>query len=379
MYPAIKSAKSTKTSPQSGRFRRKAGQVARPSADQQNGSQNFSPVFPEPAFVKQCFLPLISSIPPELKDQQRVEQGFFNSLQHLCRAYGIESADFSDFPYSLNLRQHLLYLCQKLRALHPELNLQVVKGIIDVATISTVRSFDTGRTLYYIPVEPLHKLMLNPERKQTADLLTSVFCYLHQVVQVDHFAERGSYLAFVYSVLTDWAEEEDDDEHTNLREHFAEIESAGDYNLGLISDQMHLQAFEERLKKFQPVTPAEQELLKIANAFYALYLDFPTRSIYERILDLHDVDEEEYGVVRLRAYLSFYWSQNGIEYDQMIDFVDTDLQECARIDEPSIVHYFDRPVDLADENFDFEKRLFDLLNELCDNLKDLNHECFTKN
>ncbi|SPZ94545.1 Uncharacterised protein [Sphingobacterium multivorum] len=49
-------------------------------------------------------------------------------------------------------------------------------------------------TLYYIPIAPLFKMLKDPKRKKTAQLLISVCSYLYHIADVPYYRQEDSYL-----------------------------------------------------------------------------------------------------------------------------------------------------------------------------------------
>lgn len=143
-----------------------------------------------------------------------------------------------------------------------------------------------------------------------------------------------------------------------------------------LNKKIHLQKFEKRINCFHPCSETEQELLALAGQAYALYCDFPNFSVMDRIeMGLFDQDEN-YGSCRVYAenYLSFIWSFNDCLYDQLMETVNSDLQEYNEIDEPATIQFFDTLQLSEAHDHSFETRFFDLLNGITDNLTDFSDE-----
>jgi len=115
----------------------------------------------------------------------------------------------------------------------------------------------------------------------------------------------------------------------------------------------------------------EWELLGIE--FLQLYRQYPKRSLYDCIgEDLLYPDEEER--ISIAQYTSFYWSDKDCFQYELIDMINGSFQETPVMDEPTTVYFFDKMPDPDRKDFDFENRLFDLIERLRDLLNQYEHE-----
>ncbi|PMX76362.1 hypothetical protein C1Y21_34515, partial [Pseudomonas sp. MPR-R2A3] len=72
-------------------------------------------------------------------------------------------------------------------------SLQLVQDRMKTFFISEER-YQTGSTLYYIPVMPLFEMLHDPKRKRTAHLLVSVCSYLYHIADIPYYRQENSYL-----------------------------------------------------------------------------------------------------------------------------------------------------------------------------------------
>lgn len=88
--------------------------------------------------------------------------------------------------------------------------------------------YNTGATLYYIPVIPLYQMLRNKNRKKTGLLLLSVCTYLYRIADIPYYRQEDSYLYWIYEMLTEWLEqdEEVDDNHISKKS-FKKLRSLG--------------------------------------------------------------------------------------------------------------------------------------------------------
>jgi hypothetical protein len=368
------------TSPKFGEVPHRIRQAPRPLGNHKGQKKTCTDRAHRNGFLGYVFSPVINSYPKEIIDQRRVEKEFFSSAQNLCSLYGIVSVNSSSSLYPENIAQVVTDLKQKLEGIDKALELIVVNDEDRAACIAVKKSFDTKTTLYYLPVEPLYDLLQDRSRKKTAELLLSVVAYLYQIGGVPYHGEQGSYLCSIYDMIYDWSGEEeyfeDDKEQQYILDHIKLMGDRSKWLLEKLNKKAHLQKFAKRINDFQPSSKAEQELLVLAQQAYSLFCDFPDCSIINRIdSGLFDQDEN-YDSCRVYAenYLSFIWSFNDCVYDQLMETVNSELQEYNEIDEPTTIQFFDAVQQSEAHDHNFEIRFFDLLNGITDNLTDFSDE-----
>ena len=89
--------------------------------------------------------------------------------------------------------------------------------------------YNTGATLYYIPIIPLYRLSKNPNYRQAVQLLQSVCSYLYHIADVPYYRKQESYLCWMYEMISDWLiNDETEDTPEYLRE-IKQSEWIGDY------------------------------------------------------------------------------------------------------------------------------------------------------
>ena len=327
-----------------------------------------------PAFLTQRFFPQMAGDSADLTATCRLEQGFYASTANLCALYGWEMPAKSGLPFPFGLAEDLELLREKLNGLERKLYLRFLLDDKGDASLATLKTFSTDTTLFYIPVLPLLKLLENREKVQTGELLQSVMAYLLQVVGIPHFAQDWSYLGSMYEMLSDWWSEEDYPENEGERlEHeqfFEHLWEQGAISLQLLAEKTVLEKFGERVQGFKAENDAESDFLKTAVAFWDLYQAYPERSIKQAMLEPLGAGEQE-GIIRWEQYLHFFWDFGQLVNDQFMDCINAELNECGMMEEPMHIQYFDTPQERETGDFGFEQRLFELLNELIDNINTL--------
>jgi hypothetical protein len=356
----------------SARLRPKAG----PRGNPHGQSPAIAPVFSRPAFLSRSFLPLLDKAYPELKAFAKIEKQIGISLANLCNLYGLVTPDLNGvFPQNISLA--LNGLRKGLQEIDRDLELRLMQceGVPSKNCLCTRKTFDTGMTLYYLPLAPLWEVMKTASRKQESDLLLSVCAYLFQIAGVPHFAERFVYLNSIYETVEQWNDEDecedlDGEERKAISSYFGQMWEAGEALLLELRDKAHLFGFKKRFRAFKPKDQAGETLRNCAKKAMKLYSDFPFRSIMENMA-MPILDSNGDNFIRAEHYISFYWSNNDCVIDSVMECVNNELNELCEMEEPASYQFFDTPQTAQTHDHQFERRFFELLNELTDILNEL--------
>jgi hypothetical protein len=259
-------------------------------------------------------------------------------------------------------------------ATDPEMSLMLIKTDNGKYAFASYSELNTGTCLYYIPVRPFWDRCLAKDR--SAPLMTSVMAYLYQVAGIASYTDPYSYLNGCYEALEYWWA---DDEGLSARERaaidhaFQRAAEGGRAVIKRIARISHLKQFRNRLAKFKPASPWEEELLALATAFHVLYQKYPVGKMDKNGgIELGEIGEDDFTVTPAQ-YLSFVWDLTDDLADPLLTHVNGDLQEAARIIEPMSMQIFDRPQKRVTVSLEYEATLFDLISDLCD-LLNYNHE-----
>lgn len=315
------------------------------------------------------FLPVVLTGADSCDNWQAKEREFFNSLSYLADLYTFPAPDPEIAPYPYNITLALDYASQQVQRVHPSIKLMISGDDDHLATISTYLTMSTGSDLYYIPQEPLHRLLALPKRKREANLLLSIFAYLHQVLQIDTFTDESSYLYYYYDMMRtpDFIDGRHDVEE--IYDETTKAFEGGQKIAKRMRQKVHLKELEARTKAFRPANPAAYELKALAIRTTKLYQDYPDRSIHPSIPSYveppYDEHQGENDPVQSQQYLSFFWEADGILTDSVIEWVNLDLQEAMGCDDPLNYQLFDEPQSTISVSLDFEERVFALLSDLC--------------
>ncbi|RZM23865.1 MAG: hypothetical protein EOO88_24770 [Pedobacter sp.] len=326
------------------------------------------------AFLAQKFYPLLSKEHSELSDVKEITKGFYTSLENLCSCYGIVAERYKDLPYPLNIGKCFNVVSKSLEKLDSSVELRFLQDQKGKARLATVHSFSNGNTLFYLPTEIVFHLMAND--LPTADLLLSVYSYLFRYVGIAHYGEKYSYLGGIYEMIEEmYLQEEDPDRdeeyYSYIIGHLEFIREQGAVCVAMLNEVAHVKEFEDRAKNYRPKNKMRRDFLQTARGFLKLFQEFPKRNIHDRICPLANDDDYNDSVIRVEQYLHFFWDFDCPVKQELMDYVNAELNECGQMEEPTTFQYFDIPQDGAHHEHDFEKRLCELLHELTDNLIDL--------
>ena len=325
-----------------------------------------------PAFLAQVFQPIVCSSHSELKNGKKLSECFYSSVDNICRCYGIQAERYLDLPYPINLARCLYSLKRQMAVVDKSLEIRLLQDEVSLARLATVHTFSNGNTLFYFPTEVVFYLLETD--LQTAELLLSVYSYLFRYIGIPHYSEDYSYIGGIYEMIEEMYSCEDDpdrdkDYYEYLTSHLQMIQEKGAKCVMLFREKIHVMEFAERVANYQPSDKKQMDFHETAKAFLKLSQDFPKRNIHDRISP--PLTDDYDGLIRLEQYLHFHWSNNCPVIDELMDYVNAELNECAEMEEPTTFQYFDTPQVSTTHEHDFEKRLCDLLHDLSDNVTDL--------
>lgn len=234
--------------------------------------------------------------------------------------------------------------------------------------LTSEERYDTGTTLYYIPIVPLFKMLKDPKRKTTAQLLLSVCSYLYHIADIPYYRQENSYLYWMYEMHKDWVEQDDETEETEAyKREFLLAEYIGDSIEQRLFNSNNLKFFEQRLSQFKSRDALDRECWNVACNAFVLYTEYPTASVFRNAPmceeDPYSGDYEN-ETIGMEKYISFIADTKGWLYESLSDSINNEFNEYGAMDEPTISKSFDKGK-ITQANLDFENRLFELLNDLC--------------
>lgn len=296
----------------------------------------------------------------------KTEKDFYNSLSQLAEHYGLNPTTTRHFGYPYNIALALDDIQKQLKNKvrdWEEIRLIEKK---EQTYFTSEELYNTGATLYYIPIVPLYRLSKNPKRKQAVQLLQSVCSYLYHIAGVPYYRKQDSYLFWMYEMVTEWITSDDENEEKQI--HLSEIKQAehiGDFMEQKIYNQHNLTRFKVHLKNFKAKDIFENDCFMLARKIFSLYEQYPNATIYQNLRPYTEEDDE-YEIettVSIDKYVSFCAEGKGLLFQTLFEAVNYDLQEYATMEEPMVIKKFDGS-NITNNNLDFENRLFPLIEEL---------------
>ncbi len=348
------------------RIRREPEQAARCSSSKKQQAPFHTTGLAADGFLKHRFLPLYQQA-DNLPDKKQVEQGFKKSLSILTNLYNFKPLDVSGKAYPYNILLAHWDASQQLNTQNQQVELLIIQDEQGKIQLSTKQTYDTGTTLYYIPVMPLYRLLQDKRKKQIGELILSVFAYLFRVAGVPYYRDSYSALSYYYEMLQEWLNEDvDGREAAEINKDISELNAAayyGDVIFRKLYNPYHLNQFKQRIDRFKAKDGLQKEGFNVAMTAYELWQAYPERSVFKHIGN----DEQEYedGIVRGEQYISFIADNEGWLYNSLSDMVNNEFNECAEMEEPCIAQVFDHKAIQLDEGLSFEHRFFPLINDVC--------------
>jgi len=319
--------------------------------------------------LKCTFLPKLKTA-QSVQACQKTERDFYQSLFQLARHYNIEPMQTKDFDFPYNIVLGMWDIDTKLKRTHRNWDSLHLLQNSKKTILQSEERYDTGTTLYYIPIVPLYQMLQDKKRKKTAQLLLSVCSYLYSIANIPYYRQEDSYLYWIYEMHNDWIE--DDCENEMQRSELRKAEIIGDKIEQKLFNSFNLTVFEQRLKEFKSLDAFDHECWHIACNVLVLYREYPNESIFRNApFSEQDPYEDDYEnqTIGMEKYISFCAETKGWLYNSVTDCINNEFNEYGKMDEPTICKTFDGR-ELNQTNLDFENRLFNVLNNLCGLLYD---------
>ena len=320
-------------------------------------------------FLKNSFLPKLKETKKvqACKKTAKTENDFYKSLSQLAEHYKIELMQTNQFEYPYNMALAIWDIEKKLK--QRVLNWEEIRLVQDSKKTYFIseEKYNTGTTLYYIPIEPLYQMLYDPKRKRNAQLLISVCSYLYHIADIPYFRQEESYLYWMYEMHKDWVEQDDETEETEVyKREFGKAELIGDCIEQRILNRINLQVFEKRLNTFKSRDTFDHDCWQIAYNAFALYKEYPNASIFQNapIIEDPENEEQENEVIGMEKYISFIADTKGWLYESIADSINNEFNEYGTMQEPTIFKRFDGS-EITTTNLDFENRLFAILDDIC--------------
>ena len=369
-YHNTRTAMPTAIAPPVGRVRQLATKTkgCKPSTERQTEIRTHSNA--TNGILKCTFLPKLKTEQSvqACKKTAKTERDFYKSLSTLAEHYNIEPMQTKEFTFPYNIVLGMWDIEIKLKRTH--INWDGLRLVQDSKKtfLKSEERYDTGTTLYYIPIVPLFKMLKDPKRKKSAQLLVSVCSYLYHIADIPYYRQENTYLYWLYEMHKDWVEQDDETEETeNYKREFAKAELIGDCIEQRLFNRINLEMFEKRLSSFISRDVFEIECWQLACNAFALYTEYPKASIFRNAplpeQDPYD-DDCDNEAIGMEKYISFIADTKGWLYENLSDSINNEFNEYGIMEEPSISRSFDGSK-VTQESLDFENRLFAVLDDLC--------------
>jgi hypothetical protein len=320
-------------------------------------------------FLKVRFLPHLAGQPVTVSATD--EEDFYRSFILLCIHYGITPMETRCIGYPYSKAVALWEARKLLRARKEDVQIAECRDAAGSLVLQSKETYNTGNTLYYIPVVPLYRLLQDRRTKRAAQLLLCTCAYLYHVAGIPYYTDNSSYLCWQYDMIREWVENDPTDweqeSYDSNRSQLNTAEHIGKVMQRRLWNPCHLNRFAELVGQFEPLDSFGCDCLSIAEKALRLWRDHPQGHVYRHadteVLrgDNEDYDED---CITMDKYIGFCAENEGWLYHTLSECVNNEFNEYHDIQEPVLTRTFDgRAQD--DDNLEFECRLFSLMDDLC--------------
>jgi hypothetical protein len=318
-------------------------------------------------FLNHAFLPVWAC----RGNPERMQKKFFSSLANLCKYYDLTTPALAGAVFPQNIYKAWQDVEGKLRRKGNNLHCMIVQDKKCRSVLAVAETCNMGYDLFYIPVRAYWKWAQSAGYSRVAELVSVIFAYLYQVVEIPFYADNFTYMNGQYDTLQNWVlDEERDEENKEDMEFFRlqqdtlyELFQAGAHIAKEISNPELLRNMEKVVLGFQHRDEAELELEFLGVEFLTLYQKYPNISLSSctRPDMVYPVEDDR---ISPEMYTAFYWSAKDCFADELHGMISNDFNEIGIIDEPVTVRTFEKmPVEEKYE-LDFAKDLFGLMEKL---------------
>lgn len=356
-----------KITPTAGRVRK----VATNAKDSERNTERQTEVCTESnasnGFIKCRFLPKKEEMPTvqDCKIITKTEKDFYKSLSNLSNQYGIEPMQTKDFEFPYNVALAMWDIENKMKQVNEDWDR--IKLLQNNEKMCFAREDCFSVTpFYFIPIVPLFQMLKDPKRKKNAQLLLSVCSYLYQIADVPYYRQQHSYLYWIYEMHEEWIEQDETEEDMQeLKRDFAISKVIGDKIEQKLFNRKNLEVFEKRLNSFESYTEFDQDCYKVASNAFAIYSEYPTTIFRNRQMSEEDPYNDDYGnsAITMDKYISFVADTKGGLYKNIEESINVEFNEYGSIEEPTIYTPING-TEITKADFDFEHRIFSLLDDL---------------
>jgi hypothetical protein len=305
------------------------------------------------------------------------ETAYFRGAKHLADLYGLQAPDRGSAPYPLNVARSFTILKTQLEKHRPDLSLAIVQGTDHRISLATIKTIDPSDYTWYVPILPLYQLFGCEKARTITPLLLEMFRYLYHHMGIPHYTETRSYLYFVHETICQWlydcAGDCDPGFQVSCLAELSKAERIGIAMFKKMRKPFNQARLESQVLHFHAATDWESDLEALGNEYVQFVRKYGKRSLYDAIPEgfLEPTIEER---IAKDCYLSFSYDAQGWLEEEVVSFVDGDLQERLVIDAPLALQTFDKPQITESHDLQFETAAFSLIDNLHRLLYHLNHE-----
>lgn len=302
------------------------------------------------------------------KEMEKTERDFYKSLSNFAKQYNVEPMPTQEFDFPYNIALGLWDIEKKIKQTNEDWNsFKLIRNDKNIHFVKEEK-YGTGTSLYYIPIVPLFQMLHDKNCRKNAQLLLSVCSYLYQIADIPYYRQQSSYLYWIYEMHEDWMEQGDEAEEDlqEFRHQFKISKIIGDKIEKKLGNLKNLEVFEQRLNNFKPRNTFDQNCYKVAFDAFALYSEYPKTPLFRnKPTPEQDPYNDDYGnkAIGMDMYISFVADTNSCLYRNIEESINAEFNEYGSMEEPTIYTTINGTA-ISKANFDFENRLFTLLEDL---------------
>ena len=302
------------------------------------------------------------------KEMEKTERDFYKPLSNFAKQYNVEPMPTQEFDFPYNIALGLWDIEKKIKQTNEDWkSFKLIRNDKNIHFVKEEK-YGTGTSLYYIPIVPLFQMLHDKNCRKNAQLLLSVCSYLYQIADIPYYRQQRSYLYRIYEMHEDWMEQGDEAEEDlqKFRHQFKISKIIGDKIEKKLGNLKNLEVFEQRLNNFKPRNTFDQNCYKVAFDAFALYSEYPKTTLFRnKPTPEQDPYNDDYGnkAIGMDMYISFVADTNSCLYRNIEESINAEFNEYGSMEEPTIYTPINGTA-ISKADFDFENRLFTLLEDL---------------
>ena len=302
------------------------------------------------------------------KEMEKTERDFYKPLSNFAKQYNVEPMPTQEFDFPYNIALGLWDIEKKIKQTNEDWkSFKLIRNDKNIHFVKEEK-YGTGTSLYYIPIVPLFQMLHDKNCRKNAQLLLSVCSYLYQIADIPYYRQQSSYLYWIYEMHEDWMEQGDEAEEDlqEFRHQFKISKIIGDKIEKKLGNLKNLEVFEQRLNNFKPRNTFDQNCYKVAFDAFALYSEYPKTTLFRnKPTPEQDPYNDDYGnkAIGMDMYISFVADTNSCLYRNIEESINAEFNEYGGMEEPTIYTPINGTT-ISKANFDFENRLFILMEDL---------------